>query len=287
MTTDLPPPPETPAAPSAPAAPPSQNSRVAKIVRWATRLTSLPVLALALISLVPTLMSFSVAAPDDKMIAFGLCGICLGFLLAWRWPALGGGLGLVGIGVVVAHEDGGLAGDPFSIAFALQALLFLISAVLNLQSHRPAATGWRLVKAAAVGLLVVCAVAGSVIIYRGPGPTPLAKEQTRYVGTWDSGTGLKLEITLTGEAKVTVAADAKVAACNSPVKPGETKVFNATVRGDEHLELTSGVLGDTKVYLIERRPHLEGKRLKMTLNASVPYYRTNSMVLVKSDAPAH
>lgn len=287
MTTDLPPPPETPAAPSAPAAPPSQNSRVAKIVRWATRLTSLPVLALALISLVPTLMSFSVAARDDKMIALGLIGVCLGFLLAWRWPAVGGVLSLVSVGVVITQEDGGLAGDPFSIAFALQAVLFLIASVLNLQSQRPATTGLRFMKAAAVGLLVVCAIAGAVMIYRGPGPMALAKDQLRYIGTWDSGTGLKLEITSTGEAKVTEAADAKVAACNTPVKPGETKSFNATFRGDEHLELTSGALGDTKVYLIERRPHLEGKRMKMTLNASVPYARTNSLVLVKSDAPAH
>jgi hypothetical protein len=277
MTTDVQPPPE---------APTTEKSRVGKIVRRAARLTSLPVLALALVSMVPTFMSFSVAAIDDKIIALGLCGVCLGFLLAWRSPAVGGGISLVGIGVVVAHEDGGLAGDPFSIAFALQAVLFLMSSVLNLRSHRPATPALRLMKGAAVGLLAICAVAGAVIIYRGPGPIPLAKDQIRYIGVWDSGTGLKLEITKAGEAKVTEAADGKVAACNAPVKPGETKTFSATFRGDEHLELASGALGDTKVYLIERRPHLEGKRIKMTLNASDPYQRTNSLVLVKSDAPA-
>jgi hypothetical protein len=274
MTTDMQSPPEAPVV---------AKARLAKIVRWGTRLTSLPVLALALISLVPTLMSFSVAAPDDKHIALGLSGLCVGFLLAWRWPAIGGGIGLASLGVVVAHEEGGLAADPFSIAFALQAILFLISSVLNLRSDQPAPPAWKLMKGAAIGLLAVCALGGVVMIYRGPGPMPLAREHVRYIGLWDSGTGFKLEITTNGEAKVTEAADAKVAACNTPVQPGETKVFSATIRGDEHLELASGALSDTKVYLIERRPHFEGKRMKMTINASVPYQRTNSLVLVKKE----
>jgi hypothetical protein len=274
MTTDVQAPPE---------APPAAKSRVATIVRWATRLTSLPVLGLALISLLPTLMSFSVSATDDKLIALGLGGVCLGFLLAWRWPAIGAGIGLLSLGMIVAHEEGGLAGDPFSIAFALQAILFLISSVLNLRSNQPSPPSWKLIKGAALSLLAICAVAGAVMIYRGPGPMPLAREHVRYIGVWDSGTGLKLEITKDGEAKVTEAADATVAACNSPVKPGETKVFSATIRGDEHLELTSTALGDTTVYLVERRPHPEGKRMKMTLNASVPYQRINSMVLVKNE----
>jgi hypothetical protein len=274
MTTDVQPPPEVPVVP---------KPRLAKIVRWGTRLTSLPVLALALISLLPTLMSFSVSAPDDKLIALGLCAVCLGFLLAWRWPAIGGGIGLAGLGVVIAHEEGGLAGDSFSIAFALQAVLFLISSVLDLQSDRPAPAAWKLMKGAAIGLLAVCALAGVVMIYRGPGPMPLAREHARYIGLWDSGTGLQFEITKGGEVKVTEATNARVTECNTPVQPGETKVFSATIRGDEHLELTSGALGDSKVYLIERRPHLEGKKMKMTLNASVPYQRTNSLVLVKKE----
>ena len=274
MTTDAQPPPEASTA---------AKPRVAGILRWAARLTSVPVLGLALISLVPTLLSFSVSAKDDRMIALGLCGVCLGFLLAWRWPAVGGGLSLVGVGVILAQEDGGLAGDPFSIAFALQAVLFLISAVVNLRSNSPAAPALSLMKGAAISLLAVCAVAGAVVIYRGPGPVPLAKDKVRYIGVWDSGTGFKVEFTSGGEAKVTEAADSKVAACNSPVKPGETKVFNATFRGDDHLELASGTLDEPKVYRIERRPHLEGKRMKMTLNASDPYQRTNALVLVKKD----
>ena len=259
------------------------RSRVSKIVRWGVRFTSLPVLVLVLISLLPTLAHFSVAARDDRMNAFGLCGVCLGFLLAWRWPAVGGGLSLASIGVIAAQADGGLTGDPFTIAFALQAILFLISAVLNLRSDRPATPLTGSVKGAAIGLLAICAIAGTVIIYRGPGPAPVPKEKARYVGIWDSGTGLQIELTKAGEAKVTQAGDSKVAACNSPLKPGEAKVFNATFRGDDFLELASGALGEAKVYRIQQRPHQDGKQMKMTLNASDPYQVTNGLVLVRKD----
>ena len=274
MTIDVQAPPEAPTA---------AKSRVAKIVRWGVRFTSLPVLVLALISLWPTLAHFSVAARDDRMNAFGLCGVCLGFLLAWRWPAVGGGISLASIGVIAAQADGGLTGDPFTIAFALQAILFLISAVLNLRSDRSATPLTGSVKGAAIGLLAVCVIAGAVIIYRGPGPEQVPKEKARYVGVWDSGTGLRIELTKAGEAKVTQAGDSKVAACNTPVKPGETKVFNATFRGDDFLELASGVLGEAKVYRIQQRPHQDGKRMRMTLNASDPYQGTNGMVLVRKD----
>ena len=274
MTTDVQAPAEAPRAP---------KSRVATIVRWGVRFTSLPVLVLALVSLLPTLVHFSVSARDDRINAFGLCGVCLGFLLGWRWPAVGGGVSLASIGMIAAQAEGGLTGDPFSIAFALQAILFLISSVLNLRFDRPAPPAMGLMKGAAIGLLAICAIAGAVIIYRGPGPAPLPKEKERYFGIWDSWTGLQIELTKAGEAKVTQASDSKVAACNTPVKPGETKVFNATFRGDDFLELASGALGETKVYRIEQRPHDEGKKMKMTLNASDPYQGTNSMILVRRD----
>lgn len=272
MTTDAPPPPEAPAP---------AKSRVAKIVRWGVRFTSLPVLGLALVSLLPTLANFSVAARDDRITAFGLCGVCAGFVLGWRWAAVGGGISLAGIGVIVAQADGGLMGDPFTIAFALQAILFLISAVFNLQSGRPAAPAMGWVKGAVIGVLALCAIAGAVIIYRGPGPEAVPKEKARYLGVWDSGTGLKMEISKSGQAKVTMAGDSKVAACNTPVQPGEAKVFNATFRGDDFLELASGALGEAKVYRIQQRPHRDGKQMKMTLNASDPYQVTNGMVLVR------
>ena len=274
MTTDVQTPPEARTAP---------KSRVAKIVRWGARLTSLPVLVLALISLLPTLVHFSVSARDDRMNAFGLCGVCAGFLLAWRWPAVGGGISLASIGVIATQAEGGLTGDPFSVAFTLQAILFLISAVLNFRPERAAPPAMGLMKGVAIGLLAICVIAGAVIIYRGPGPTPVPKEKERYLGVWDSGTGFQIELTRAGEAKVTQARDSKVAACNTPVTPGETKVFNATLRGDDFLELVSGALGDTKAYRIQQRPHKDGKQVKMTLNASDPYQGTNGLVLVRSD----
>jgi hypothetical protein len=276
MTTDVQTPPEAPMA---------AKSRVARIVRWGVRLTSLPVLVLALISLLPTLAHFSVAARDDRMNAFGLCGVCLGFLLGWRWPAVGGGISLASVGVIAAQAEGGLTGDPFSIAFALQAILFLISALLDLRSDRPATPVMVWVKGAAIGLLAVCVIAGAVIIYRGPGPEPVPKEKARYVGLWDSGTGLQIELTKAGQAKVAQTGDSKVAACNTPLKPGETKVFNATFRGDDFLELACGALGEAKIYRIQQRPHQDGKQMKMTLNASDPYQETNGMVLVRKEEP--
>jgi hypothetical protein len=272
MTTEVQAPAEAPAA---------AKSRVAKIVRWGVRFTSLPVLALALVSLLPTLAHFSVAARDDRTYAFALCGLCLGFLLGWRWPAVGGGISLVSIGVIAAQAEGGLMGDPFNIAFGLQAILFLISSVLNLRSDGTPRPSMGLMKGAAVGVLAICAIAGAIVICKGPGPTPVPKEKERYLGIWDSGTGLRIELNQAGEARVTEATNAKVAACNAPVKPGETKVFNATFRGDDFLELASGVLGDTKVYRIVQRPRRDGKTTKMVLNASDPYQRTNGMVLVK------
>ncbi len=276
MSTDVQTPPEAPMA---------AKSRVARIVRWGVRLTSLPVLVLALISLLPTLAHFSVAARDDRMNAFGLCGVCLGFLLGWRWPAVGGGISLASVGVIAAQAEGGLTGDPFSIAFALQAILFLISALLDLRSDRPATPVMVWVKGAAIGLLAVCVIAGAVIIYRGPGPEPVPKEKARYVGLWDSGTGLQIELTKAGQAKVAQTGDSKVAACNTPLKPGETKVFNATFRGDDFLELACGALGEAKIYRIQQRPHQDGKQMKMTLNASDPYQETNGMVLVRKEEP--
>lgn len=215
------------------------------------------------------------------MSALGLCGVCLGFLLAWRWPAAGGGTSLAGIVVIAVAAEGGLTGDPFTIAFTLQSILFLICAVLNLRPNRPAASGVSWLKSAGIGLLAIAAVAGMVMLCRGPQSVPIPADKERYLGLWDSGTGLRIELTKAGEAKVTEAKDAKVAACNTPVRPGESKVFNAAFRGDDLLELSSGALGDTKAYRIQRHAHQEGKVTKMTLNASDPYHPTNGMVLVK------
>jgi hypothetical protein len=243
----------------------------------------LPVLGLALVSLVPILAHFAVAAKDDRINAYGLCGACVGFLLGWRWAGIGGGVSLLSLGVMVAQSEGGLMGDPFIVAFALQGVLFLISGLLSVRSDGPGRPSTRLMKGAIAGVLALCVIAGAIVLLRGPGPTAVPKEMERYLGVWDSGTGLRIELNQAGEAKVTETTNATVAACNTPVKPGETKVFNATFRGDDFLELAGGVMGEAKVYRIVQHARRDGKQMRMVLNASDPLQRTNSMVMVKKD----
>ena len=51
------------------------KSRIGRIVCWAARLTSIPIFALLLVSLIPALTGFGVSPHDDQVIALGLCGI--------------------------------------------------------------------------------------------------------------------------------------------------------------------------------------------------------------------
>src|SRR6185369_11753084 len=60
------------------------DSRLPRLVRWGVRATSVPVLGMLMISLVPALASFSISSRDDKMLALALCGIAIGFLIGWR-----------------------------------------------------------------------------------------------------------------------------------------------------------------------------------------------------------
>jgi hypothetical protein len=262
---------------------PSKKSSLPRTVRWATRITSIPIFALVLVPLVPLLAHFGVAARDDRIITFGLCGVCLGFLLGWRWASVGGGISLLSVGAVLT-QSGGISGDPFSIAFAIQAILFLISAFLNLDPDRAPIPAVGLIKKAAVALLAMGAVAGALMIYRGPGAIPVPKEKERFVGVWENTNGLTIEITTAGEAIVTEQKDSKLDEWNTPVKPGERKTFNVTFREDQ-LELADSGLGVAKSYHVDRRPHAEGKQMKMTLNASVPFKRTGGIVLVKKPTP--
>jgi hypothetical protein len=255
-------------------------------VNWAVRVTSLPALALVLFSLVPALMNFGVAARDDKIIALGLCAVCLGFLAGWKWPGIGGCLSLAGVGVILTQEDNAIAEDPFSLAFALQALLFLIASLLL---WRPTQKAVRLVpvfKGAGIAFLALCALLGAWVICRGPGPTPLSKEQERFIGTWDNQAGFTLEIAKSGQVKVSRQKDAKIDPCNTPVEPGESKLFEVSFPSDDRLQLTSSALSQPKVYHIDRRPHPESKTIKMTLNGSDPYQRSAGVVLVRQTSTA-
>ncbi|HEY5909033.1 MAG TPA: hypothetical protein VJA21_00360 [Verrucomicrobiae bacterium] len=261
----------------------AKPSRVAKIIRWAARLTSIPIFALLLVSLVPALENFAVSARDDRIIAVGLCGTAVGFLAGWRWAGIGGLMTLGSVVLILSQEEGGLSADPFSVAFGLQGILFLASSVLNAPKARTEAAAIRnsWITRIAAGGLTCLAVLGAAIILRGPGPTPLPKEQEPYVGVWDNGAGFKLEITSDGRVKVSQAKDAKVDACNTPVRPGESAEFLVEFR-DDRLQLGRGTLGETKTYHIDRPPFSRSKRITMVLNGSDPYYRTNGMLLVKT-----
>lgn len=266
------------------ATPAAKSSRLGPLVRWAARITSVPIFALLLVSLVPALANFGVAARDDKIMALGLCAIAAGFIAGWLWAGIGGLLTLAAVGVILTQEEGGLAADPFSVAFALQGILFLISWALSASRNRsqPASTARLWLKGAAAALLVLCAIAGAAIILRGPAPIPVGREQTAYLGTWDNGAGFKIEITVAGKAKVTCEKDALVAPCNTPVPAGASGEFLVEFR-DDRVELSAGVLGEKKTYHIDRWPARQGKQIRMVLNGSDPYVRTNGMILLKQE----
>jgi hypothetical protein len=264
-----------------PAGPPSTPPRIGTLVRWAARITSLPIFGLLLISLIPALGSFAISPREDRLIALGLCGTALGFLIGWRWAGLGGGLAAAGVALIISQADGSILADPFTVAFGLQAILFLVSWSLNSNSAKGATPriGW--VKKVAAGLLVVSAAAGAFVIYRGPGPVSVPKDKEAYVGVWESNAGFTLEITAEGRARVSQAKDAKIDPWNTPVKPGETNEFLVTFRADEKLELSSGPLTEPKVYHIDRHPFPQAKQIKMVLNGSDPYKRASGFALVK------
>jgi hypothetical protein len=257
------------------------GARLGKTVRWAVRITSIPIFGLLLLSLVPALASFSISANDDKIIALGMCATAVGFALGWRWPGPGGALAALGVGAMLSQADGSIFGDPFSIAFGLQAVLFLISWAVNSPPGKTTAPRITWIKRAAVGLLVVAVIAGVLAIYRGPGPMRVPKEKEAFVGVWDNGAGFVMEITSDGRAKIRQEKDAKVEACNTPLPAGGEGEFLVSFPTDDRLELSSGVLQSPKVYHIDRRPMRRSKEIKLVLNASDPYQPRSGLVLVK------
>jgi hypothetical protein len=213
-----------------------------------------------------------------------LAVVCAGLLVGWRWAGCGGGLVLVGVGVILSQQESLSYADPFAVAFGLQGLLFLISAALNAAPSKSSASPWPGIRPALIALLVICATAGAVMIYRGPGPIPLGKERQTFVGVWTGGKGFTLEIGEDGRAKVALSPEAKVEACNNPLLHKTEGSFLVYFHGEDQLELTTGPLGTSKIYHVDRHPHSDGKQVKMTINGSDPYQRSQGMVLVKKPA---
>jgi hypothetical protein len=257
------------------------KARIKKLVRWAARITSIPALVLALISLLPALASFSISARDDKIIALGLCGVCIGIAAAWRWASVGGTIIMAVVITMLTQGDSLFYPDPFSVAFALQGILFLISGTLNSQPSK-ADSGMRWGRPAAIAFLGICLATGVVTILRGPGPVPVPKDKETFVGTWQNDKGLTIEISPEGHAKVTGDAESNRESQNPPATPKTApEDFLVYFQADAKLELSRGPLTTSKVYHIDRYPHAEGKQVKMVLNASNPYNRSKGLVFVK------
>jgi len=264
------------------ATPPAEKPRrLGKLFLWGARFASLPVLALLFVSLVPAIAGFGIAPKDDRIIAVGLSVIAIGLLLAWKWAGIGGGLTLAGVAITLSQGDNLGSPDPFSIAFGLQGLLFLISWGLNLPGNAAVAPRQAWAKRGVVAILGLGVVAGAVVLLRGPGPVPIPQDKGMLVGVWTNASGFELEITADGRARVSLAAGATMDSTNCPVAPGQTATFQANFLADDRLELTSGPLGTTKAYHIDRYPRTEGKRTRAVLNATDPYERSKGFALLK------
>lgn len=266
-------------------APETKKSRIGTIVRWAARLTSLPVLAMVLVSLIPALGTFAISAKDDRIIALGLGGTCVGLLAGWKWTGLGGAVIVLSVVVMLTQGDSFFSPDQYSVAFGLQGILFLVSGMLNCGGGKATAPplGWA--RKAGLALLVFCALAGVATLVRGPGSTPVPKERDSFIGVWDNGAGFTLEITADGHARINQTKESKVAPWNSPLAQGGTGVFQANFRGDERLELTTGLFGSAKTYNIDREPYPQGGQSRMILNGSDPYKPGAGIVLTKKPVP--
>ncbi|MGA2866180.1 MAG: hypothetical protein ABSF95_17040 [Verrucomicrobiota bacterium] len=267
------------------AVPGAEKSRVGTIIRWGARITSIPIFALVVTALVPALASFAISAKEDRIIALGLCGACAGLLAGWRWAGIGGGMIVAGAALMLTQGENLAYPDPFSVAFGLQGILFLVSGMLNSRSGPTAAPALGWLRKGALGLLGLCALIGAATIYRGPGPTPVPRDKEAFIGVWEDGAGFRMAITTDGHAKISQAKDSKVERWNSPIVPGGSGVFLVYFRGDERLELTTGLFGGSKVYHIDSNPHAQGKQIKMVLNGSDPYKTSSGMVLVKKPPP--
>ncbi len=268
-------------APQPTAVPEPKKGRIGGILRWAARLTSLPVLVMILISLIPALGTFAISPRDDKIIAISLAGAAVGLLAGWRWAGIGGGIMLVSVGVMLAQGDDWRYPDPYSVAFGLQAILFLVSWTMSGAGGKPVPAGMRWMKKATVGVLVCGALVGAASILQGPGPVPVPKDKEPFIGLWENGGGFAMEITADGHAKVTQASTAKIDPWNSPFGSGGTNELHAYFRGDEGLELMAGMFGAKKLYRIEVPPHKHGKQVEMRLNGSDPYKPGAGVTMVR------
>ncbi len=252
-----------------------------RIIRWGSRITSIPVLALVLTSLLPALASFSVSASDDKLIAIGLCVTFAGLITAWKYARVGGAIVLAGVILMLSQGDNLLYPDPFSLAFGLQGILFVLAGTwVAGEPTGTARLAWG--KKGATALLCILAGAGIIAILRGPGPTPVPKENAVFVGAWSSASGLTLEVDPEGLVKVGLPKNSHVEGLSVPVAEGETNTFMAYFHETDSLELNRGWFRPSQTYHIDRRPHTEGKQVRCTLRNVSSQDKASAVTFVKN-----
>jgi hypothetical protein len=255
--------------------------RTKRIIRWGARITSVPILGLLLTSLIPSLTNFSVSASDDRLIAIGLCGTFAGLVIGWKYARVGGAVALAGVVLMLTQGDNLLYPDPFSLAFGLQAILFLAAGTL-VEGKSAETPGFAWGSKGVVALLAVLVGAGIFAILRGPGPTPVPKENASFVGLWVSASGLTLEIDPDGLAKLGLPKNSHVDGLNVPVAEGETNTFMAYFHDADSLELNRGLLWHSRTYHIERRPHAVGSQVHCTLRNEESQDKTSAVTFVKN-----
>jgi hypothetical protein len=99
-------------------------------IRWAARISGLAFTALATLFLFGEGFPNVFVQPTEVVLEFLALGMMLvGFLLGWRWEAIGGGLALLGFGLFCVVElivNGAFPGGAIPL-FAIPGILLLIS----------------------------------------------------------------------------------------------------------------------------------------------------------------
>jgi hypothetical protein len=114
--------------------------KVLLVVRWSARITSLMLVALVLVFMVGEGPPNPFKQPSSVQVEFlGMALMLAGFLLGWRWEAMGGIMAVVGFAAFFATELV-VNGRPPGGAIPL----FVVPGVLFLVSYGLAAMGRRL-----------------------------------------------------------------------------------------------------------------------------------------------
>lgn len=107
-------------------------------IRWAARISGVALTVLATLFLFGEGFPNVFAQPPEVVLEFLAMGSMIaGFLLGWRWEAIGGGLALLGFGLFCGVElivNGAFPGGAIPL-FAIPGILLLVSHAVS--------RGWR------------------------------------------------------------------------------------------------------------------------------------------------